>query len=48
MNQKKGDIIQTIKTYFSVRTEDHQTVQPSPNSSEKERFYKDFTNLLVR
>lgn len=46
LNQKKGDIIQSIKIYFSIRSDELKLKEINSQLSEKERFLTDLTNLL--
>lgn len=47
MNQRKDDVIQSIKIYFSVR-DTKKDVEPSKKEKEKDMFYNDLSCLLLK
>ena len=48
LNQKKSDLIETVKVFFNTTNEKYEDAKIPENATEKDRFYKDLTNLLMR
>ena len=48
LQQKKGALIQTIKTFFSVAEKEFKPKEVPSNISDKEKFYKDLSNLMTK
>ncbi len=48
LTQKKADIVQSIKIYFGVRTEEPKVRDIDSKVSDKVRFYCDLGDLLVK